>query len=65
MLHAMTYPAQVKRDEVLREVKFRERVYQRLVGTGGMTEQLAAKRIGIMKEIADDYAEIAKKERLV
>ena len=61
----MAYPAQVKRDEILREVKFRERVYGRLVGTGGMAEQTAAKRINIMKEIAEDYADLAKKERLL
>ena len=62
---AAQYTAHEKRDEVLREVKFRERVYQRLVNTGGMTEQLAAKRINIMKQIADDYADLAKKERLL
>ena len=61
----MPYPAQTKLDEVLREIKFRERVYARLVGTGGMTEQLAEKRIGIMREIAEDYRNVAKAERLL
>ena len=61
----MPYPAQTKLDEVLREIKFRERVYARLVGTGGMTEANAAKRIEIMKEIAEDYRAVAKAEKLL
>ena len=61
----MSYTAQIKLDEVLREIKFREKVYTRLVGTGGMPEQTAKRRIEIMKEIAEDYRTAAKAERLL
>ena len=63
----MTYTTQNKLDEVLREIKFREKVYTRLVntGSGGYTQELATKRINIMKEIAEDYQKAAKAERLL
>ena len=63
----MPYTTYAKLEEVLREIKFRERVYTRLVntGSGGYTQELANKRINIMKEIAADYEDLAKKERLL
>ena len=61
----MSYTTQNKIDEVLREIKFRERVYGRLVNTGAKTQQEMTKRIEIMKEIAEDYRNVAKAERLL
>ena len=45
-----------------REVKFRQRVYARMVNVGEMTRENAERQINIMAEIAADYAEMAKKE---
>lgn len=58
------YTAKEKSDEAVREVKFRQRVYERMVTTGGMTRAQADRRIGIMAEIAKDYADLAKGELL-
>lgn len=45
-----------------REVKQRQRVYQRLVDQGRMTPQLAAKELRLMEAIARDYDLIADNE---
>ena len=61
----MTYTATEKRDAAIKEMKMRERVYGRLVNAGAKDYREAQKQIAIMKEIADDYADLAKKERLL
>jgi hypothetical protein len=62
----MNFTAAEKRAEILREIKFRERVYGRLVESGGMKQADAERRIAIMQEIADDYHHNrAKTERLI
>jgi len=54
-----------KHKEALREAGMRKRVFDRLVGVGEKTREQADKQIAIMQEIADDYAELAKGERLL
>lgn len=44
-----------KRDCVRRELKYRERVYPRLVDEGKMSRALATEQLAIMGEIAEDY----------
>lgn len=53
----MIFTNQQKRDAVLREVKYRKRVYARLVSDGRMTQAKADEQIAIMQAIADDYHE--------
>jgi hypothetical protein len=61
----MSFTAEEKFQEALREVKMRECVYGQLVNNGGMAEQTAKRKIAIMMEIAADYDELAKGERLL
>jgi hypothetical protein len=61
----MTYSAAEKADEAAREAKMRERVFNDWVQRGKMKADVAAYRIAIMWAIATDYAELAKKERLL
>lgn len=56
---------QEKADAAKREVKQRQRVYPRLCDQGKMTKQFADTQISIMQEIADEYEERAKRERLI
>jgi len=60
-----TISAELKLEAVLRELAYRRRVYPRRVAENKMTEHLARVQIGIMEAIADDYREMARKERLV
>lgn len=53
----MIFTNQQKRDAALREVKYRKRVYARLVLDGRMTQAFADEQIAIMQAIADDYKE--------
>ena len=48
-----------------RELKFRERVYPRLIDTGKMTAALAARELDLMRAIVDDYKIKAAGERLL
>jgi hypothetical protein len=48
-----------------RELKFRERVYPRLIDTGKMTATLAARELDLMRAIVDDYEIKAAGERLL
>lgn len=61
----MTFSATEKSEEAAREAKMREQVFARRVAQGQMTADRAAKLTAIMWEIAMDYAELAKKERLL
>lgn len=56
----MTFTAEEKRKEALREVQMRKEVYAR----SGM-DTLKQRRIDLMQEIADDYAKLAETERLL
>jgi hypothetical protein len=51
------YTAAEKLAEIKSEIALRRRVYGRLVQSGGMKEAEAAKRIGVMEQIAADYRE--------
>lgn len=51
-----------KAKEAQREVRQREYVYAKQVEAGKMTAALAARRIQIMQEMADEYAEKAMAE---
>jgi hypothetical protein len=57
--------AEEKRDCAHRELKQRERVYTRWVLEGKMTQQLADRQIGLMREIMMDYEALASKDRLI
>ena len=59
----MPYTTYEKLAEVVREIRYREKVYGRLLGTGGMSEWDVNRRIGTMREIAQDYADLLKRER--
>lgn len=50
-----------KHREAVREVEMRKSVYP----TSRLNAHTAKKRIEIMQEIADDYAELAAKDRLL
>lgn len=57
--------AEEKRDCASRELKQREYVYPRRVAEGKMTQKLADRQIGLMREIMMDYEALASKERLI
>jgi hypothetical protein len=59
------YTAAEKLTEVERELGYRRRVFERLVQGGDMSRSEANRRIRIMEEIRDDYATMAKVERLL
>lgn len=48
-----------------RELKYRHRVYARLVERGKMTERQRDRELELMEAIAQDYRESVKQERLV
>jgi hypothetical protein len=54
-----------KHREAVRELEMRRQVYKRHVDSAKLSRDVAARRIAIMAEIADDYAEQAKGERLL
>ena len=60
----MTYTAAEKHADAAREVRLRQKVYDRLVNANSMSMEAAKRRIAIMTEIAEDYRQLAKKERL-
>ena len=57
MEHPMSAPitALEKLNEVEREVALRQKVYDRMIKEGRMSVPIAARKIGIMKAIAEDY----------
>jgi hypothetical protein len=55
------YTADDKHREALREVALRKRVYARMQ----MNDQESKRRVEIMQEIADEYSELAQRERLL
>ena len=54
-----------KAAEARREMLTRERVYPRWIADKKIKADEAARRIAIMTEIATDYDELAKKDKLV
>jgi hypothetical protein len=61
----MTFTDQDKLEAVDREVKFRVRVYARLIAQGKMTREKADREVAIMRSIADDYHQKTLQERLL
>lgn len=59
------FTAEDKLAELLREIKIRERFYPGQIDVGILSPELAAKRIAIMKEIAEEYERLAQGERLL
>lgn len=55
----MTYTPVTKLACVERELKYRRRVYARMVETGKMSFAEAQQQIAIMKEIVEDYRKLA------
>ena len=51
----MPYTSKEKLAAICREVKYRKRVYKRMVELRNMTPQKAEYEIAIMEEIAEDY----------
>jgi hypothetical protein len=54
-----------KQREAQREVAYRKQVYDRLISAQRMSRQDADRKIAIMQEIADEYRELVKAERLI
>ncbi len=48
------YTLSEKLEEIAREIKFRERAWGQMVQVGSMRAEVAAKRIGLLKQIAAD-----------
>jgi hypothetical protein len=59
----MEFTAEEKRAEALREVEMRQQVYEGLVRAHSLSQQEADRRIALMREIAEDYSQLAEKER--
>jgi hypothetical protein len=59
------YSAHDKQRCAEREVAWRRRVYAGRVANGRMTPNQARHEIATMQQIAEDYAELAKSERLL
>lgn len=60
----MTYTAQDKLATVEREVKYRKRVYPRLIASGQISADFARRQIETMEAIAEDYRDQVKDEDL-
>lgn len=58
----MSFSAQDKQREALRELGYRRKVYTRMVAEGRMKGKQADLRLAIMSEIADDYGALARGE---
>lgn len=56
------YTAASKLKCVERELKYRRRVYARMVETGKMSFAEAQQQIAIMKEIVEDYRHLASQQ---
>ncbi len=59
------FTAAEKCEAAEREIKKRRRVYAALVEASRMTREFADLQIALMQEIADDYRERAKSEKLL
>ncbi len=54
-----------KKLAVDRELKYRRRVYPRLIAAGKMTDGFAAAQIAVFEAILEDYAKAEQTERLI
>jgi len=54
-----------KLDALQRELKYRRRVYPRLIAEGKMAESFAKAQIEMFEAMAEDYRKLAEKERLL
>ena len=61
----MKYSAYEKQREAERELTMRKRVYGDKIDAGALDPKTAQRRIDIMQEIAEEYRELAEKERLI
>lgn len=61
----MTFTAEEKFRCAAREWERRRRSYPQWVKECGMTQETADREIALMAEIADDYSERAKKEKML
>jgi hypothetical protein len=59
------YTATDLHDCALRELKLRRRLYPDFVASNRLTQQLADREIGRMAAIAEHFAELAERERLL
>lgn len=59
------FTAKQKREAVEREIKYRRRVFPRMVQNEKMTQRLADEQIAVMVAIAADYAALEPAERLL
>jgi hypothetical protein len=53
----LRFSDQEKMAEIQVEISYRIRVFARMVAEGTMTEEDAARRLDIMREISDEYEE--------
>lgn len=60
-----TFTNEDKRAAVEREIKYRMRVYSRLVVEGKMTTEKSERELGVMQEILEDYQALVEKDRLL
>lgn len=63
--HKPQFSATDKMRAAQREVGYRRYVYPRRVSDGKMQQSKADEEIALMDEIARDYGELSKKERLL
>lgn len=61
----MSYTAQEKHREIMREMKLRQQLYPRWVETGKLSRKDADHQIDILKAIAADYATQMQREQLL
>ena len=69
MINAATKKAEFTADEkygcLVRECRKREQVYPRFIDRGSMSRDFAVKQLKMMREICEEYRQIASGERLI
>jgi hypothetical protein len=65
MANEADFTATTKLAAVEREIKYRKRVYPRMIVEGKMTDGFANAQLAVFEAIADDYKKLAEKERLL
>ena len=61
----MTFTNEDKHAAIEREIKYRMRVYSRLVVEGKMTKEKSDRELGVMSAILSDYHALVEKDRLL
>jgi hypothetical protein len=59
------FDAATKLAAILREIKYRQRVYPRWIADGKITDGFAAAQIAVFEAIAEDYRALSEKDRLI